>query len=169
MADKTQRAQVLKVALSSTFNHGQDMIRVPQRLAREPLEPPFSEKAQPVGPTRATQLRVGCASVDSADRADAPVPLKNLLAKVARVGAEAPFVDTPIRAECKTPRRDFESTPAAEGPAVAPFRQGGAIRETAWDCPGSAQMLHNIFSIKCFGRFWPASSGWRLVRSEFVC
>lgn len=72
------------------------MIGIPQRLAREPLEPPFSEKAQPVGPARAAQLSVGCASVDSANCANAPVPLQNLLAKVTRIGAEAPFVYAPI-------------------------------------------------------------------------
>jgi hypothetical protein len=116
-----------------------------------------------VGPTRAAQLPVGSASVDSADCANAPVPLQDLLAKVARVGAEAPFVNTPIRAERKTPRRDFETTPAAEGSPVAPFRQGCSISEAARDCSRSAQLVHNIFRIKCFGRFCPASSGWRAL------
>ena len=86
-----------------------------------------------MGPTRAAQFHVGGASVDLADRANAPVPLQHLLAKVARVRAEAPFVDTPIRAERETSRRDFEATPAAEGSAVAPFRQSGAIGEAARD------------------------------------
>ena len=126
-----------KIAFSPSFHNRQNVIGIPQRLAGEPLEPPFNEKAQPVGPTRAAQLRVGSASVDSADCANAPVPLHYLLAKVARVGAEAPFVNTPIRAECKAPRRDFEPTPAAEGPAVAPFRQSGAIGEAAGHCPRS--------------------------------
>ena len=97
------------------------MIGIPQRLAAKPLEPPFNEKAQAVGPARAAQLGVGNASVDSADCADTPVPIQNLLAKVARVGAEAPFMYTPIRAEGKAPRRDFETAPAAEGPAIRPL------------------------------------------------
>jgi len=153
MAEQTKSAEISQVAFSSSFHNRQNVIGIPQRLAGEPLELPFNEKAQPVGPTRAAQLGVGSASVDSADCANAPVPLQYLLAKVARVGAEAPFVNAPIRAERKTPRRDFETTPAAEGSAAAPFRQSGAICEAAGDCPRSAQMVHNIFSIKCFGRF----------------
>ncbi len=127
------------------------MIGIPQRPSGEPLESPFLEKPQPVGSAGAAQLPEGSASVESADGAHASVPLQNLLTKVARVGAKTPFVYAPVRAERKTPRRNFETTPAAEGPAVAPFRQSGAIREAARDCPRSAQRLHNIFSIKCFG------------------
>jgi hypothetical protein len=153
VADKAQCAQILKIALSSTFHYRQDMISVPKCLSREPLEPPFNEKPQPMGSARTAQFPVGSASVDSADRTDASVPLQNLLTKVARVGAEAPFVYAPIRAESETPRRNFEITPAAERPAVRPFRQGGAIGEAARDGPRGAQMIHNIFRIKCFGRF----------------
>ena len=153
MTEQAKSAEISKVAFSPTFHNRQNVIGIPQRLAGEPLKPPFSQKPQPVGPARAAQLRVGKTSVDSADCADAPVPLQNLLAKVARVGAEAPFVNAPIRAERETPRRDFETAPAAEGPAAGPFRQSGAVGETARHGPRSAQTLHNIFSIKCLGGF----------------
>jgi hypothetical protein len=134
MTQQTESAEISKVAFSPSFHNRQNVIGVPQRLAREPLKPPFGEKPQPVGPARAPQLRVGRTSVDSADCAHSPVPLQNLLAKVARVGAEAPFVNAPLRAERETPRRDFETTPAAERPAAGPFRQSGAIGEAARHC-----------------------------------
>ena len=153
MAEQTKSAEIFEIAFSPSFYNRQNVIGVPQRLATEPLEAPFHEEPQPVGSARAAQLRVGRTSVDSADCADTPVPLQNLLAKVARVGAEAPFVNPPIRAERETPRGDFESTPAAEGPAAGPFRQSGAIGDAARHCPRSAQTLHNIFSIKCFRGF----------------
>jgi len=160
MAEKTQRAQVLKVALSAALHDGQDMIGIPQCLSREPLESPFSEKPQAMGPTRASQFPIGSAGIDSADRADAPVPLENLFAKVAGVRTEAPFVDAPIRTKCETTRRDFQATPAAKRAAVRPFWQSGSIGEAARHYPRSAQRFHNIFSIKCFwGARW-ASSCW---------
>ena len=152
MAEKTQGTQVLKIALSAPLHDGQDMISIPKRLAIQTFESPFREKPQPVGPARAAQLPVGSASVDSADCADAPVPLQNLLTKVAGVGTKAPFVYTPIRTECETPRWNLQTAPAAQRPAVAPFRQSGAIGEAARHCPRSAQSPHNIFSIKCFQR-----------------
>src|SRR5580700_2779115 len=62
------------------------MIGIPESLAREPPESP--QKLLPVGPTRAPQLPVRSAGVDSADRANATVPLQNLLAKIT-VAAEA--------------------------------------------------------------------------------
>jgi hypothetical protein len=87
MAEQTKSAEISEVAFAPSFHHRENVIRIPQRLSCESLEPPFSEKPQPVGSARAAQLRVGSTSIDSADCADAPVPLQNLLAKVAGVGA----------------------------------------------------------------------------------
>lgn len=96
MAEQAQGAQILKIALSSPFRHRQDMIGIPEGLARELLEPPSGQKFLPVSPTRAPQLPVRRAGVDPADRANTPVALQNFLAKITGVAAEAPFVDTPI-------------------------------------------------------------------------
>src|SRR5579862_9409855 len=114
MAQKTQSAQILKVALPSALRHGQDMVGVPEGLAREPFESPFREKPEPVCPSRAPQLCISSAGIDTADRANAVVPQQNLLAQITRVGAEAPFVHAPIRTERETPCRDFQGAPAAE-------------------------------------------------------
>jgi len=131
VAENTQGAQVVEVALSTPFRDGQDMIGVPQTLAVQPLEPPFGEKPQPVGPAGAPQFAISRASVRSADRANAAVPLQDLLAKVPGIGAEPPFVHTPIRTERKAPRRDLQTAPAAQRASVAAFRQGSAIGEAA--------------------------------------
>lgn len=80
MAENTESAQILKVALSPAFYNRQNMIGVPQRFAREPLEAPLGEQPQPVGAARPAQLTIGGASVDSAKRADAAVAQQNLLA-----------------------------------------------------------------------------------------
>ena len=121
MAEKAQRSQILKIALSAALHDGQDMISIPQCFSRKPPQTPLSEKPQPVGSARAAQLPMGSASVDSADRADAPVPLQNLFTKVAGIGTKAPFVYTPIRTESETPRRNLKAAPAAQRPAAIPF------------------------------------------------
>jgi hypothetical protein len=168
VAEKAQGTQILKVALSSAFHHGQDMIGIPESLAREPLEPPSGQKPLPMCATRAPQFPVGSAGVDPADRANAPVPLQNLLAKITGVGTEAPFVDTPIRTERKAPHWDFQATPTAERPAVAPSRQSGAIGEAARHCPGDTQDRHNIFSIKCLRPSRKVGSCPNLALAEFL-
>ena len=84
--------------------------------------------------------------------AQTPVPLQNLRAKIAWVTTEAPFVDTPIRTEGKAPRWNFQATPTAEHPPVRPFRQSGAIGDTAKHGPGGTYEIHNIFSINCLRR-----------------
>jgi hypothetical protein len=152
MAEQAQGTQVLQVALSPAFHYRKNVIGVPERLARKPCESPLGEKPLPVGPARAPQLPIGGAGVDAADRAKSAVPQQNLLAKVPGVGAEAPFVDTPIRTEGKAPRWDFQTAPAAERAAIRPFRQSGAIGEAAGHGPGGAQGRHNIFIIKCLKR-----------------
>ena len=116
------------------------MIGIPEGLTSEPLEPPFRKKPQPVTPTRALQFPVGSTSVNSADCTDAPVPLQNLLTKVAGVGAEAPFVYAPIRTKGETPRRDFETTPATEeytGQKAVLDGEGGTFDEVAMKRAGA--------------------------------
>lgn len=153
MAKNTESAQILKVALPPAFYNWQNMIGIPQRFALEPLEAPLREQLQPGGTARPAQLPISGASVDSAKRADAAVPDQNLLAKIPRVGAEAPFIYTPIRTECETALRNFETTPAAEVPAIRSLRQCGAIDKAARNCARSARKGHNIVRINCFGRF----------------
>jgi hypothetical protein len=152
MAEQAQGAQVLQVALAPSFHYRKNMIGVPQRLARESRKSPLREKPLPVGSARAPQLPIGGAGVDAANRANAAVPQQNLLAQVPGVGAEAPFVHTPIRTEGEAPRGDFQATPAAQRAAIRPFRESGAIGEAAGHSPGGAQGRHNIFIIKCLRR-----------------
>ena len=85
-----------------------------------------------------------------ADRANAPVPLQNLRAKIAWVATEASFVDTPIRTEGKAPRWNFQATPTAEPPPVVSFRQNGANGDTAQAWSGRysqdpQQIQHKLF------------------------
>ena len=87
VAQQAQRAQVVKVALSSAFHHGQDVIGIPQRLPVEPFKSPSGEKPQPMGSARTAQFPIGGPRIDPAERANAAIPLQNLLAKIAWVAA----------------------------------------------------------------------------------
>ena len=102
-----------------------------------------------MGPTRAAQFRIRGAGVGPADGADAAVPLENLFAKVAGIGAKAPFVHAPIRTEREAPGRDFQAAPAAQRASVRSFRLSGAVGDAAGHGAGGARGRHNIFSIKC--------------------
>jgi len=104
-------------------------------------------------PTCAPQFPISGSSVGPADRANATVPLQNLLAKIARVAAEAPFVHAPIRTECEASCGDFQAAPTAERPAIVSLRQSGAIGGAARHSPGSTRKRHNILRIKCLTRF----------------
>jgi adenylate cyclase len=106
-----------------------------------------------VGAARAPQFPICSPGVDRADRANTAVPRQNLVAKIAGIGAQPPFVYAKIRAEGKAPRGDFQCTPAAERPAVFSLRKNGAIGAASWHGPGCAWECHNIYSIKCLKRF----------------
>jgi hypothetical protein len=62
---------------------------------------------------------VGGDGVDTADGADAAVAGEDLVAEIARVGAETPLVDAVVAAEGTAAfSEDFEIAPAAEGKIV---------------------------------------------------
>ena len=63
--------------------------------------------------------------VDAADGADTAVAGEDLVAEVARVGAEAPLVDAVVAAECAAASgQDFEIAPTTEGKVVGTDGQG---------------------------------------------
>src|SRR6476646_3275325 len=71
--------------------------------------------------TGALHVQVGGAGIHLTQRAYAAIARQYLLAEIAGVGAEAPFVNTPIGTERETASGNFEVTPAAEGAAVGTF------------------------------------------------
>ena len=77
------------------------------------------------GASGSLQGIVGGDGVDAADGADAAIAGEDLIAEVARVGAEAPLVDAVVAAECAAASgQDFEIAPTTEGKVVGTDGQG---------------------------------------------
>jgi hypothetical protein len=73
------------------------------------------------GASRALQRGIGGDGVDVADRAVTAVTREDLVAKIARVGAQAPLVNTVVAAEgTASPGDDLQIAPAAERKSIGP-------------------------------------------------
>jgi hypothetical protein len=95
-----------------------------------------------VRPARPLQVKISRPAIDPADRTDALVAREYLLAQITGVRAKPPLMDTPIRAERESARRDLKVTPAAESPAILPFLKGGSIGKPAGH---GARSAHETF------------------------
>ena len=131
MAAQAQGPKILEVALPAAFGHGKNVIGIPKSFTSQPFQAPVREQPEPMRSPGASQAGVGGAGVYLADCADAVVSEKYLLAEIARVRAEAPFADAPVRAEGEPAFRHFEGAPAAQRTSIRPLGQAGAIHETA--------------------------------------
>jgi hypothetical protein len=97
MARQAERAQVLEIALSTTFGDWKDMICVPQGAAS--VDRTESPDGKLFGtPTTAGSLQVfhRCDSIGGADGADTGIPGKYLVAQVPGVGTQTPLMHTEI-------------------------------------------------------------------------
>ena len=145
MADQAQGTDVLQVALAAAFRDGQDMVGIPQGPAVQLFQAPTLQESRPMRSLGSPQLEVCSTRINVASCANAAVPLEDLVAQIAWIGAKTPFVDAPRRAERRPARRNFKSAPAAERTAVRPLWKSGAIDEAAGHGPGGA---HADFSIR---------------------
>src|SRR5271168_55645 len=99
MALQTQGSDVLEIAFASAFHHRDDVIGVPQRVSGTGAQAPVQRSLQPGCPAQAFQLPLGLQAIDAAPGANAAVALQNLLANVAGVAPQAPFLHAPGRTE----------------------------------------------------------------------
>jgi hypothetical protein len=93
---ETQRAHVRQIALSAAFRYRHDVIGIPQAfpafLRQSPVFQEFSTRRE-----IETAHILSCLDrIDAALRANAGVAPENLLAQIAGVGAEPPFVDAGV-------------------------------------------------------------------------
>jgi hypothetical protein len=69
---------------------------------------------------RAPELAPRGHTIDSTNCANASITQQYLLAKVARVGAKAPFVDAKLRTECPAAGGNLQIAPAAQSSSGLP-------------------------------------------------
>jgi hypothetical protein len=84
-----------------------------------------------MNPARPLQVEISGPAIDPADRANALVAGKYLLAQVACVCAKPPFMDAPVRTESESARGNFKTAPPAERSAIQAFFKGGSIGKPA--------------------------------------
>jgi|SRR5579884_1627926 len=121
MALETQCTHIGQIALAAAFDHWCDVIGIPESFAaaHSPLRDSF-------GASRTAQTidvpELGNA-IEAAERADAAIAFKDLIAQIARICSKPPFVHAPFGAERQPARGHFQIAPAAETSPVGTFRQ----------------------------------------------
>jgi len=108
------------------------MIGVPEAFSIGRADAPIRTGLEPGGSAKTLEMKPGGKAVDTAAGANSPVALQDLFAKIAGIGAEAPFFDAPVRTERLAALGNFEIAPAAEAAAIWTFGELVAIGPTAW-------------------------------------
>ena len=50
MANQAEGTNIIEIAFSSSFDYRDDVVRIPERTARDALQPPTLQKFLPFGP-----------------------------------------------------------------------------------------------------------------------
>ena len=115
VAEKTEGAQVVQIALTAAFGYRADVVGVPETATGcYGFHSVEMQAGCPRWAAGSLESVVGGDGVDLADRADAVVASKDLVAEVAGVCAETPLMDAVVAAEGAAALcEDFEVAPAA--------------------------------------------------------
>ena len=106
-----------EVAFASPFRDWNDVVGIPQRTPKAILEIPFAEKPIAGFVVELQKMQPKRDGVEAAAGAYAFVPFEDLLAQIAGVGTQLPFVDAGLGAEGPAAFGYFSVTAPAEGPA----------------------------------------------------
>jgi hypothetical protein len=100
VAEETESAEVVEVALAAAFGYGTDVVGIPEAATgSDGLHAVETEAGGPGRASGSLEGVVGGNGVDGADGTDASVAGEYLVAEVAGVGAETPLVDAVVAAE----------------------------------------------------------------------
>src|SRR5579859_605380 len=108
------------------------MIGIPQAPAPALFHLPFFQKLPPRPVIQLAKLLAQHFGIDPARRAYAVIAREYLLAQIARIGAQLPFMHAIRRTESPASARDFDRAPAAEHSAVWPAWQRAHVCPSAF-------------------------------------
>ena len=130
MAQKAEGADVVQIALAATLGYGQDVVGVPEAAsAGDGLHAVEVETGGTGWASGAPESSVGCNGIDVAGGAAATVADKDLIAEIARVGAETPLVNAVVAAEGAAAfGQNLKLAPAAQRQTVGACRKSVAGR-----------------------------------------
>lgn len=123
MAEQAECADIVQVALTSAFAHGENVVCIPETTAaRYGLHAIEAKSRHPGGAASTLEGSVCGHRVDLAGSTASSVAGKDLVAEITWIGAQAPLVDAVVTAEGAAAfRQDLELAPAAERKAVRAF------------------------------------------------
>jgi hypothetical protein len=136
VAEETEGADVVEVALTSAFGHREDVVGVPQAAAgRDGFHSVEAEPCGSCGSARAFEGGVDGDGVAAADGTDTTVAGENLVAEISGICTESPLMDTVVATEgAPSLSENFELAPAAERQTVGAFGKRSASGVPALKC-----------------------------------
>jgi len=114
MTFQAERAHICQIAFAATLSHGNDVIGIPQTAAPAFLQLPFFQKlpAHPV--VEFAKFFPKPFRVSAAHGAQASIARINLLAQIAGIRAQFPFVHAVCGAEGSAAARHLDGAPSAQ-------------------------------------------------------
>ncbi len=112
MAAQAKRSNIREIALTSAFNNRNNVIRIPEALARTATQSPTRQERRTICAARIAEPACFCDGVHSTAGANAAIAMKHLFAKICRLGAKLPLVHAKLRAEGVASAWDFKRTPS---------------------------------------------------------
>jgi len=115
---QAEGAEVIEIAFSSAFNHGNDVVGIPEAAPAVLFDGPVLQKRLAAAATGTPELPKRGNGVNAASRADTAVAQENLIAQIRRLGSQLPLMNAVGRAEGKAAARNLERTPSAQPTTV---------------------------------------------------
>lgn len=118
MAAQAERANILEIALASAFNDRNDVIGIPEALARPATQAPVRKQRRAICAARIAESACFGNRVYCAGGTNTAIAMKHLLSKICGLSAQFPLVHTELRAEGVPSARNLKRAPATQAAAV---------------------------------------------------
>jgi len=156
VAPQAERADVRQIAFAAAFRNRKDVIRIPETPApRMKIQlaaqcPSFACGDQLKSPIEFKRIQ-------TASRANAAISRQHLVAQIAGIRSQTPFVDARIAAKCATSFRHFQPAPSAYASAIGPALFGAKNPPAGF----FSQSAHPSLLSQFWGRVYPSAAGGR--------
>ncbi len=126
MTGEAKGAQIFEITFSPALTYRENVVRIPKAFSRHGLQSEVIQHDLAAGATGSLQPAERFQRVDFAEGAAASITSEHLLAKIAGVGPQPPFVHTPVGTKCSPATWNFQRAPAAQYAAILAHRELGA-------------------------------------------
>jgi hypothetical protein len=131
MATQAKGANIFQIAFPSAFHDGNNVIGIPEALARFATQAPVCKKRIAICAARVTKPACLGNGVDSARGADTAITMEDLFPEICGLRPQLPLVHTELGTEGVASTRDLKRAPAAHTASVGAARNCLAINPAA--------------------------------------